>query len=215
VKPPRLDFASPPGNGCGHAQRSPWLWALLAVAAASLVMAAWDAAAHWQALQSARGAVQEHTLRAQPPARDTSARVGRASPRSDRLHAQALHSLHRPWMPLLETVERAGQAPVALRQWSVDARFTRLQLELESRALPEVFAYVSELQRLAQAEPLGPLGAVQLLGHEWLGPAQSPYVRARVAVMLRLQQGLQLVDEPVITPGTRTAQQAGTLERTP
>jgi hypothetical protein len=206
----RLDFAQP-----AQAPRSRWLWVLLGVAALSLLAAAWEAAAQMQSLNQARSSLQDlqRRLQASAPAPTASlARTARAD-KTERLQGQALRSLYWPWLPLLDTVERAAQAPVALRHWSVDARFSRLQIELESRGLPEVFAYVAELQRLAQDEPAGPLGAVQLLSHEWLGPAAHPHVRARLSITLKPAHttgpATTPADEPIATAATRVAQGQG------
>lgn len=197
-----LDFAQPQ-----RSPRSPWTGALAVVAAVSLAVACWDAVVQWQALRSAQqahavlqAAVAPSKVSKGSATAPRSGKAGTDAGRAERWQAQALHSLHLPWLPLLDAVERAGQAPVALRQLSVDARFSRLQLQIESRALPEVFAYMSELQRVAQSEANGPLASVQLLGHEWLGQPPATYVRARLAVTLR-QPGAAL-ESPDAAPAT-------------
>jgi hypothetical protein len=156
-----------------------------------LVLAAWQAAAQLQVLAEAQQALRSITVTspalpaATPASKSTPTRAASRS-----LHEQALVSLHRPWLPLLDGLERSANMPVAWRQWSVDAGFQRLNLEVEARALPEVFAYVTELQRTAQDEPLLPVASVQLISHDWqtasAAASAPPTVRARVAATLRV-----------------------------
>jgi hypothetical protein len=224
MQPPPLEFAAV----AAPASRSPWLWVLLGVAAGSLLLAAWDAVVHAQKLSAAQQALQQAqalqpAMEPASPTRTPSGRnvASRNAAKTAGLHEQALQSLHRPWLPLLDSLERSANAPVAWRQWSVDSRFSRLQLEIEARALPEVFAYVAELQRTSQKQTDQPVGSVQLLSHEWLGAGRAAsgvaapsLVRARLAIALRTPHSIAASTDEEAPRGNavRTAQRTPAMD---
>lgn len=86
--------------------------------------------------------------------------------RLDQELARVASELHRPWLPLLAALEQQAMPRVRLQQISVDAGFSRLQLQVEARDLAAVLHYVKSFDAAA-----APLGAARLLSHEWVAPA--------------------------------------------
>ena len=177
-----VDFMSTRGSATGFASgrsgRSSHVGLLLLLTGAVLAALAGD---HWldataqradmqdtlarlqQAQQRLAAPTPAQTLRRRAAAGDARLQaVGQAAVQADLTRIAA--DLHRPWWPLLDTLERRLGASTPLMQLGVDPAFKTAQLQVQAGTLNDVLQLV---QRLDGAAP--PLRAAQLLGHEWVG----------------------------------------------
>lgn len=89
-------------------------------------------------------------------------RVDAARPTAAQLNAAraALRQLNLPWSELLDAVEAAAGAQVALLELRFDTTAQRLRGTAEARTAPAMLAFIERLQAHA------PLGAAQLTAHQ-------------------------------------------------
>jgi len=74
--------------------------------------------------------------------REASTRAGLTEAR------QVVRQLHRPWMELLDGLDRTADRQVRLRQMTIDPRFEQLSIEVEAATMRDVLGYT---QRLANS----------------------------------------------------------------
>jgi hypothetical protein len=158
-----LDLATP--------QPRPAAWGLAVLLVGALLAA--FAADRWLDAHVQRDEARAALVRLQqaqqrqarvPAARAAADRAAAADARVRADLARIAADLHRPWWALLDAVERPLGPSVQVMQIGVDAGFTRLQLQVQARTLPDVLRLV---QALDGAAP--PLRGAQLVGHEWVG----------------------------------------------
>jgi hypothetical protein len=178
-----IDFHRP------QARTAWWAWALLAAALLSLAAAADEL---WTQHRQGDERAAERDRLASAVERRTAALRGpmpsaRPAGRDDKPQRKKLPwstDLHRPWLELLDALERCATPQVPLQQIAVDARFDGAQLQVQAASLPELFAYVTALQRAG-----APIRAAQLAGHEWTGAEAAEGRRLRARIVLRLDAG--------------------------
>jgi hypothetical protein len=156
-------------------------WAWCAGGVAALVLGGLALSQQWQALQQQRAAGERD--------RATLARAGTSDPRAGaarqgssedprELALRAVTELRRPWGALLDQLEAARASGAELGQFSVDARFEKVQLVVDARSLDDVLRY---LQRLPGN---GPVRAVRLVSHEWRDAPGGRRLQARLVADL-------------------------------
>jgi hypothetical protein len=156
-------------------------WAWFGGGVAALLLGALALSQQWQALQQQRatGERDRATLaraRASDPQAGAARRASGDDPRE--LALRAVAELRRPWAALLDQLEAARSSGAELGQFSVDARFEKVQLVVDARSLDDVLKY---LQRLPGG---GPVRAVRLVSHEWRDAPGGRRLQARLVADL-------------------------------
>jgi hypothetical protein len=153
-----IDFAKPTWR---RVLRSSWLgYAALTLAIGPCASAGWQLSAALQeqrALQDAQAELEAKwgaraRVIASPTKRPTDAQVVAVN--------RAIHQLNLPWASMLEALEAATPARIALLSVEPDAREQRMNVTAEAATPEAMLAYLSQLKERA------PLGAVKLIKHE-------------------------------------------------
>ncbi len=177
-----LDFAQ-----AGAAPR--WTLLLLGLGLALLAASAWYAhGLHRQRLEVGQellrlaGERQRHQAQTAPRATALPA-AQQAQTRAAAQEAQRIvQQLHRPWLPLLDGLDRTAGRQVRLTQLAVDARFERLNLELEAASMGDVLGYTQRLAAVAQVRD------ARLVSFEWR-QAEGRRLLARLSAELAAPPG--------------------------
>lgn len=151
-------------------------WGLMAVGAASLVMALWTDE-RWATEQRA---VERSELQASAIRRALQTKPPAAPPTlAERRWQQAQDEISHPWLAVLRAIESATADPVFLLSLVIDAGSGSIRLEGEAQTFDQVLAYVSSL------EESGALERAVLVSHEQVGDPVTGHATVRFSATAR------------------------------